>query len=274
MTKTLPTAIRITSRNNILVKHIRSLHDRDTRDRTHLYYIEGVRSLIQAVRHNAHIQTLVTCPDLLTNPLARHLALKLARSGVPTIEVTPEVLHSIALVDDPQGIGAVVRQRWQPLERVKLDGKLCWIAHDTVRSPGNLGSIIRTSDAAGAAGMILLSDSTDPYDPAAVRASMGALFTQRFVRTTPADLALWKTPRQWLLVGTSPSATTDFRAADYKSAPVILLMGSERRGLSPDLQSICDLMVSIPMHGDSDSLNISVATGIILYEILHQRRSP
>jgi TrmH family RNA methyltransferase len=272
MTAKTTSTNRITSRNHIFIKRIRALHTREEREHTSLYYVEGMRFVAQAARHNAHIETLVVCPTLLLNPFARKLASTIARSGVPTLEVTSEVLHSIALVDDPQGIGAVIRQRWQPLERVKLGGKLCWIAHDTVQSPGNLGSIIRTSDAVGGAGIILLGDSTDPYDPATVRASMGAMFTQRFVRTTSTDLARWKEPRKWLLVGTSPGATTDYRATDYTSAPVILLMGGERKGLSPELQSICDVMVRIPMVGESDSLNIAVATGVMLYEVFNQRR--
>ena len=205
MTPRLNTPTKIASRNNFFVKRIRSLHHREERERTGLYYVEGVRFITQAARHNARFEMVVVCPSLLTNPFAQKLADRLMRSGVPTIEVTPEVLYSVALVDDPQGIGAVLRQRWQPLERVKLDGKLCWVAHDTVQSPGNLGSIIRTSDAVGGAGIILLGNSTDPYDPATVRASMGSMFTQRFVRTTPADLARWKEPRKWRLVGTSPS---------------------------------------------------------------------
>jgi TrmH family RNA methyltransferase len=263
---------KITSRNNILIKRIRALHDRTERDRTGLYYLEGVRFVARAARHHAHIETLVICTPLLTNTFARNLATTLARAGVPTLEATPEVLYSLALVDDPQGIGAVVRQRWQPLERVKLGGKLCWIAHETVQSPGNLGSIIRTSDAVGGAGIIVLGDTTDPYDPATVRAGMGATFSQRFVRTTPDGLARWKEQHKWLLVGTSPTATTDYREVDYTSAPVILLMGSERKGLTPQLQSICDVMARIPMVGESDSLNISVATGVMLYEVFNQRR--
>jgi len=265
-------ASRITSRNNLLIKRIRVLHDRKERERTGLYYLEGIRLVMQAVLHNARIETLVTCPTLLTNPFARRMAAGMARSGVPTLEVTPEVLHSLALVDDPQGIGAVVRQRWQPLERVKLGGRLCWVAHDMVQSPGNLGSIIRTSDAVGGAGIILLGDSTDPYDPATVRAGMGAMFTQRFVRTTPDELVRWKEPRKWLLVGTSPAASVDYREFDYTTAPIILLMGSERKGLSPQLQSMCDAVVRIPMVGESDSLNISIATGVMLYEVFNHRR--
>jgi TrmH family RNA methyltransferase len=237
-----------------------------------MYYVEGTRFLAQAVRHNAPIQALVICPPLLAHPLAHKLALQQARAGVPILEISPEVMHSIAQVDDPQGIGAVVRQKWLPLERVKLSGKLCWIACDTVHSPGNLGTILRTSEAVGGAGLILLGDAADPYDPASVRATMGAIFSQRFVRATLPQLARWKAQRRWLLVGTSPSAPTDYQGVAY-DRPAVLLIGGERKGLSGELQALCDLVVRIPMAGHTDSLNVAVATGVMLYELFNQARN-
>lgn len=207
----------------------------------------------------------------MVHPSAQKLTRDQQHSGTPVIEVTPEVLHSIKLADDPQGIGAVVRQKWLPLDRVKLSGKLCWIACEDIQSPGNLGTILRTSDAVGGAGLILLGDATDPYDPATVRASMGAMFSQRLVRTTVNSLAQWKRQRQWLLVGTSPSGSIDYQSVAYTS-PTIVLLGSERKGLSQELQSMCDLMVRIPMVGRSDSLNVAIATGIMLYELFNQKR--
>jgi TrmH family RNA methyltransferase len=262
----------ISSRNNPQIKRIRKLQLRDERERTGLFYIEGLRFVAEAVRHHAKIETLVFCPHLLTHPFARKLAQEQGRAGTPMLEVTPEVMHSIALVDDPQGLGAVVRQKWLPLERVKLGGKLCWLALESVQSPGNLGSILRTSEAAGGAGVILLGDSIDPYDPATVRATMGAMFAQRFVRTSIDEFARWKGQRQWTLVGTSPHAEMDYHSVIYPS-PAVLLMGSERKGLSDELQALCDVMVRIPIVGRSDSLNIAVAAGVVLYELFNQRRS-
>jgi RNA methyltransferase, TrmH family len=261
----------IQSRNHPKIKRIRSLHLRGERERTGLYYIEGMRFIAQAVLHHAPIEALVVCRPLLESPFAKRLVLKQEQVGIPILDVTPEVMHGIAQVDDPQGIGAVVRQKWLPLERVKMSGKLCWIACDTVQSAGNLGTILRTSDAVGGAGVIFLGDATDPYDPATVRASMGAMFSQRFVRTTIDEFARWKAERRWLLVGTSPSAGRDYSSVSYDS-PVVLLMGSERKGLSEELQSICDLLVHIPMVGHTDSLNVGVATGVMLYELFNQRR--
>jgi TrmH family RNA methyltransferase len=181
-------------------------------------------------------------------------------------------MHSITLADEPQGIGAVVRQKWLPLERVKLGGKLCWLALDNIQSPGNLGSILRTSEAAGGAGVILLGDSIEAYDPAVVRATMGAMFAQRFVRTTISEFAGWKEQHRWTLVGTSPHSEADYHSVIYPT-PTVLLMGSERKGLSEELQALCDVMVRIPIVGRSDSLNIAVAAGVMLYELFNQRRS-
>ena len=197
---------------------------------------------------------------------------RLQRAGTPTLLVTPEVLYSLALVDDPQGIGALVRQRWDRLESVTPGGNLCWIVHDVVQAPGNLGTILRTSEAVGGAGLILLDGTTDPYDPATVRSTMGALFSQRFVRPTLPAFVRWKKASSWSLVGTSPSATQDYHAFTY-GRPTLLLMGGERKGLSGELQALCDVVVRIPMVGRSDSLNLAVATGVMLYELFNQRRT-
>ena len=140
-----------------------------------------------------------------------------------------------------------------------------------MQSPGNLGTILRCCDAVGCAGVILLGKATDPYDPACVRASMGALFTQRFVRCTPEEFMAWKQKHGCLLVGTSPHAGDDYQKATYP-APVVLFMGSERKGLPPEFQTLCDRMVRIPMIGSSDSLNLAMATSVLLYEVFNQRR--
>ena len=269
---TTTTAPIIDSRNDVRIRRIRRLHTRAERERTGLYYIEGIRFLAQALERRVPIKTVVACPPLLIHPFAQRLVRRLGKAGVPILEVTPPVLHSLALVDDPQGIAAVVAQHWLPPERVQPRNELCWIALDSVQSPGNLGTILRTADAVGAGGLFLLGDSVDPYDPATVRATMGALFSQRFVRTTAPALDQWKAQHGGLLVGTSPSAATDYQAVAYR-APTILLMGGERKGLPAALQARCDVTVRIPMIGHSDSLNLGVATSVLLYEVFNQRRS-
>jgi TrmH family RNA methyltransferase len=147
------------------------------------------------------------------------------------------------------------------------------VALDAAQDPGNIGTILRTSDAVGGAGLLLLGQSADPYDPGALRASMGAIFSQRLVKTDFTQLLQWARQQHIPLVGTSDSASTDYRAAHYHQ-PTVLLMGSERAGLSQEQQAQCDLVVKIPMVGRSDSLNLAVATGVLLYELFRHTSPP
>lgn len=262
----------IASRNNPYLRKLRLLHQREGRDKTGLFLIDGIRPVAEAIKMDVKLETLLLAPRLLIHPSAQRLARRLQRSGTPILSVTPEVYHSLSQAVEPQGIGAVVRQKWERLDQVKPSRGLCWVAVESVQSPGNLGTIIRTSEAVGCAGLILIGDSADPYDPATVRASMGALFNQRFVRTSQAAFAEWKKRRQCTLVGTSPAAERDYHTVVYPR-PTILLMGSEKQGLSEAMQALCDLRVKIPMVGRSDSLNVAVATSILLYELFNQRRT-
>jgi TrmH family RNA methyltransferase len=262
----------IASRNHPQIKHIRNLQHRSERDASGLFVIEGLRFVAQAVEHKAAIQSIVYAPTLLTNTYAKRLVSLQRHQGTRCLAVTPEVLHSLALNDDPQGILAVVGQRWSSLESIKPTEGLCWLALETIQSPGNMGTIIRTCDAVGAPGLLLIGDSVDAYHPACVRASMGALFALQFVRASVKEFRHWKQQQGCVLVGTSPSAPAQYDALSYPS-PLVLLMGGERKGLSLEQQQMCDLMVQIPMVGRSDSLNLGVATGVMLYEVLRQRRA-
>lgn len=247
------------------------LHLREERERTGLFYIEGMRFVTQALHHHAKIEHLVMCRELLTHSYARRLVREQTSRGIPVLEVSRPVMERLSLVEDSQGVGAVVCQRWLRLTNIKPQEELCWIATETIRSPGNLGTILRTSEAVGGAGVILLGDTTDPYDPVTVRATMGAMFSQRLVRSSNEEMRYWKRRHQYLLVGTSPTATRDYQQANY-NVPVILLIGEERKGLSAELQAMCDLVVRIPMVGESDSLNVAMATSVMLYEVFNQRR--
>jgi TrmH family RNA methyltransferase len=261
----------ISSLSNPQIKQLRQLSSRKERDRSGTFFIEGLRITAEAVQLGAEIVTLVVAPDLLNSDFGQRLVDEQRARGDAVLDVTPEVFKSISAKDGPQGLGAVVRQRYTPLAEVRPGDELGWIVLDAVQDPGNLGTILRTSDAVGAAGVILLGATTDPYDPAAVRASMGALFSQRLVKTSLAPLLAWKQQHGMQLVGTSDAATTDYQALDYQR-PLLLFMGSERQGLSLEYQRSCDHMVSIPMVGRSDSLNLGVATGVMLYEIFSQQR--
>ncbi len=259
----------ISSLGNAQVKQIRLLAQRKERDRTGLFFIEGLRSTAEAVQLGAAITQLVVAPALLTSAFGQALVAEHQSRGGATLEVTPEVFASLSAKDGPQGLGAVVRQRWEPLDNVRLGDELGWVVLDAVQDPGNLGTILRTADAVGCAGVVLLGSATDPYDPAAVRASMGALFAQRLVKADWATFIAWQRRHGYSLVGTSDAASLDYRAARY-APPTLLLMGSERQGLSAAQQAECDALVSIPMRGRSDSLNLAVATGVMLYELLAQ----
>src|SRR5260370_9293801 len=169
----------IDSRTHPSVKRIRLLRLRDERDRTGLFYIEGLRFVSLAVEQRAPIEALVVCRPLLVHAFAQKLVRQQRRTGTPVLEVTPAVLHSISLVEDSQGIGAVVRQQWEPLVRIRPGDELCWIAHQAVRSPGNLGTILLTSDALGGAGVIVLSAPRDPCRPAGSPGQSASLFRPR-----------------------------------------------------------------------------------------------
>jgi RNA methyltransferase, TrmH family len=261
----------ITSAANERVKWLRKLQDRKARQESGLFYIEGLRIVIEAVQQGAAIETLVVAPELLRSDFGQQLVTKQQNAGRAVMEVSGEVFQRLSLKEGPQGLAAVVHQQWQDLADVRVEAGQTWVALDAVADPGNLGTILRTHDAVGGQGVILLDQSTDPYDPSAVRASMGALFTQRLVRASFAEFADWKQRVEVALVGTSGAAEQDYHTYQYPVG-LVLLMGSERQGLQAHHLAVCDALVSIPMYGKSDSLNLAVATAVVLYEILNQRR--
>lgn len=264
----------IDSRNDVRIRRIRRLHSRAERERTGRYYIEGMRFVAQAFARRVPIKTVVVCPSLLTHPFARRLARRLHQAGVPTLEVTPPVLHSLALVDDPQGIAAVVAQRWLLLERVQPRNELCWIALDSVHSPGNLGTILRTAEAAAVSGVWLTPDSVDLYNPKVVRAAMGAHFRlpawpDRAWPAIRADLARLGIAQ---VVALDAGAATAYDALDWRE-PAALVVGSEAHGLSPAARAAATVRAAIPMPGQAESLNAGIATAVVLFEALRQRRA-
>ncbi len=261
----------ISSQSNQNIKFVRSLRQRKEREQSGLFFVEGIRLVGEAAQLGAAIETLVAAPELLSSAFATELLETQRARGVPLLEVNAEVFRSLSLKEGPQGLGAVIHQRWEVLRDVQPGPELGWVALDAAQDPGNVGTILRTGDAVGSAGLILFGNSTDPYDPATLRASMGAIFSQRLVKASFEEFWDWKRQHGYTVVGTSDKANYDYQAAIYKP-PLVLLMGSERQGLAPEQQANCDLVVSIPMVGRSDSLNLAVATGVVLYEIFNQRR--
>ena len=262
----------ITSLNNRRVKEIRKLRYRKERDRTGLFFAEGIRIVAEAIQLNMEIDSIVFSPELLTSNFAQKLIEQITGkpNEIDKIELNAGVFKQVANKENPQGIAAIIHQRWYELEEIKDDERL-WVALDGVQNPGNLGSILRTNDAVGGTGVILLDETTDPYDTASIRGSMGAVFSQKLVRTNLKNFSYWKHWREWHVVGTSGSSAVDYQDVSY-STRMILLMGSERAGLQPAHQEVSDLMIKIPMVGRSDSLNLAVATAVMLYEIFNQHR--
>ncbi len=261
----------ITSTANEQVKTIRKLRERKYRHETNTFYIEGIRIVREAMATPKRIQTLIVAPDLLRSARAEDALVEITALDVPVLEVSPLVFESFGLKENPQGLAAVVKQSWAKLTAVKPEEMGLWVGLDSIADPGNLGTIMRTMDAVGAKGIFLVDDCTDPYDPSAVRGSMGAVFSVEFIKTTAQEMANWKRAKNVPMFGTSDAAKTGYQEVAYPKN-MILMMGSERQGLQQELMRCCDEMVAIPMTGKSDSLNLAVATAVTLYEIYNQQR--
>jgi TrmH family RNA methyltransferase len=261
----------ITSHSNARVKFLRKLHTRKERQKTGLFYLEGIRIVAEAIQQRRRLQEIVIAPELLNSEFALQLVHDQQANGVQVLEVSADVFLSISGKEHPQGIAAVCEQRWESLENIYPKNRDLWVALDSVQDPGNLGTILRTADAVGACGLILLDQSTDPYDPTAIRASMGAIFSQHLVQTDFDVFLSWIKKVGISVIGTSGTTATDYQSIVY-SSPLVLLMGSEREGLQSFHLEVCDEVVRIPMVGNSDSLNLSIATGVVLYEIFNQWR--
>lgn len=261
----------ITSTSNPIIKKIKALRQRKAREETRKFYIEGLRIVIQAIQENKKFDSLIWSPELLTSEIGRKVVLEQLEQKKTILEVSANVFMSLSDKDGPQGIAAIVNQEYKDLDTIKVDKKSVFIALDAVQDPGNLGTILRTADATACSGIVLLENSTDVYDPGTVRASMGAIFTQNVVRTNLNEFKVWKTQNKIPIYGTSGEAVLDYHEIQY-SQPMVLLMGSERQGLRPELMELCDNLVKIPMLGKCDSLNLAIATGVMLYEIINQQR--
>ena len=263
----------ITSTSNPQIKAIRKLADPKGRAAAGTFLAEGLRVVGQALDSDADIQEVIFSDELLISDYGRDILGNLIQKpGILITEVNRTVFESLARKEKPQGIAAVIQQSWPPLTDISGVKHGIWVALEAVQNPGNLGTILRTCDAVGAKGLILLDHSTDPYDPAAVKASMGAIFTIPVFKSDLAGLRLFLQQNPSVFtIGTSDKANQDSFDYDYPN-PVMLLMGSEREGLSGSYQELSQEMLRIPMEGENDSLNLSVATGIMLYQVYNQHR--
>jgi TrmH family RNA methyltransferase len=249
---------------------LRSLQTHKGRSRTNLYIIEGIRHLARAVEQSVPVDSVFIDPSALSNPFGQRLAHRLHKQGVPGIHLSHELYRDLTLANEPQGIGAVLKQRWLLPEQARPERNSLWLAIESIESPGNLGTIIRTAEAAGVSGVFILSPTCDPYDPAAVRATMGSIFSQRLMRCSPQEFSRWTKSNGVAAVASSPTGLLDYKALGYRF-PAVLLVGSEKHGLSEQMLDAADFVVRIPMRGGCDSLNAAVAAGVLLFEIGGQR---
>jgi TrmH family RNA methyltransferase len=262
---------RITSPANAQVKAIRALHQKKYRAAEGRFLAEGLRILAEAVDQGHAIETLVVLPEMRQHRVGGRLIQHTAAHGGTVLEVTEPVLAKIARKDNPQGAVGVFPQRWERLEAVDAARDLCWAVLEGIRDPGNLGTILRTLDAVGGSGAILLDSCCDPYSIEGVRASMGSLFCQRLVHTDFESFQAWRRRQGGLLVGTSLNAARDYQQVSYPR-PTFVLMGNEQSGLPQAYETGCDELALIPMRGRADSLNVSIAASVLLYEVLNQDR--
>lgn len=257
----------VTSLANPIIKDIKALSLKKARDESKTFLAEGLKLVIDALDRGWTIRTLVYAKAGKGKPLVEKVAARTVAAGGLVLEVSEKVMSSITRRENPQMVAAVFEQRWTPLKDILPKGSETWIALDRVRDPGNLGTIIRTADAAGAAGVILVGDCTDPFSMETVRATMGSMFALPLVKTTPADFLKWKKSVDARLVATHLAGAVDYRTIDYKSKPVILMMGNEQSGLPDELAQAADKLARIPQVGMADSLNLAVATGVMLFEV-------
>jgi TrmH family RNA methyltransferase len=261
----------ITSLQNERVKLIRSLEMRKVRRETGLFVAEGASVLVTARDAGWVPKMLVFLAGSAQAGVHRALLDWAESAGAECLEASEAVLAKLAAKDNPQTMLGVFEQRWmnEP-ETATVSGDAVWLTLEAVRDPGNLGTIVRTVDAVGAGGVILVGTCVDPYSRECVRATMGSIFDVAMVRMAPERFRAWAATWRGDIVGTRLAAREDFRKAAYR-APTLLLMGSEGPGLSPELAAICTRLVKIPMAGRLDSLNLAVATALVLYEIRRER---
>ena len=255
---------QITSLTNPLVKGVRALHLRKEREASGQFLAEGLKIVTEAVELGKAPRALLFGPEARDHPVLRQAIAATHAAGGEVVEVTRDILEKISRRDNPQTVVAVFEQAFAPLDALVPESHEVWVALHAVRDPGNLGTIVRTADAAGCGGVILVGDCCDPYSVEAVRATMGSIFAVPIYKASiPAFLA-WREGWPGSVVGTLLTAAVDHRQADYRR-PTLILMGNEQQGLPPDMAGLCDVNVKIPMRGRADSLNLSVATGVMIY---------
>lgn len=263
----------ITSPSNPRIKSIKGLWLKKNREADGLFLAEGMKLVTDALEAGWTVRTLLHAKRLLDDEKLSvritQLATTVRARGGDVLITNDKLLTAITRRDNPQAVVAVLEPRMAAAASIKADTNACWVALDRVRDPGNLGTIIRTADALGVSGLILVGDTTDPFAVEAVRATMGSLFHVPLVHMVEDEFRLlaarWR-ENGGAVTGTHLKGAVDHRTIDYAAQPNIILMGNEQQGLSDELAGACDHLALIAMAGKADSLNLAVATGIMLFE--------
>jgi RNA methyltransferase, TrmH family len=256
----------VTAFSNSTVKLLRSLRDKKARRAEGLFLAEGLRILTEA-RDSGQLPEIVAfSAEGARHPLAAEIIAATEAAGGDAVQTTPDILTKMSGKDNPQMLLGAYRQPASDLGAIDRSSAPLWIVAQALRDPGNIGTILRTGDAVGAGGLILVDDCADPFSVEAVRASMGAVFTQRIASGRWPEFIEWLRGGEGQLVGTSLKASQDYLEAEYQR-PCFLLIGNEQQGLPADYEAACDLLVKIPMAGRADSLNAAMATAVMAFAI-------
>ena len=261
---------QITAFSNPLVKQVRALREKKVRRREGLFIAEGLRIVTEAREAGFLPETLFYWENG-GHPLLDTLIAEVEAAGGDVVETNADILHKLSGKDNPQTVLAVYRAFDTALARIDRGAAPLWIVAQALRDPGNLGTILRTGDAVGAGGLILVDECVDPFSVEAVRASMGALFTQRIAAAPWGEFLAWLRAGPGQLIGTSLRADADYQEPRY-AKPAFILVGNEAQGLPAGYEEECDLLVRMPMLGKADSLNAAVATAVMAYEVINQWR--
>jgi TrmH family RNA methyltransferase len=260
----------ISSLQNPRVKEAIKLRQRRDRDRTKLFIIEGYREILYAVKSKVSIEQLFYCPDFFLGENEDALITEAITLGAKTVPCSPHVFEKLSYRDRPDGLLAVAKQLNYSLDNLPLSQNPFLVVAEAIEKPGNLGTILRSSDAVNVDGLIVCDRCTDIHNPNVVRASVGTLFTRPVIETSTTNTLAWLKKQNIAVLAATPSAAANFTEVDL-SGPVAIVVGTEQYGLSEQMMNEATLQVRIPMMGQADSLNVAMATTLLLYETLRQR---
>jgi TrmH family RNA methyltransferase len=255
----------VTAFSNTTVKRLRSLRDKKARREEGLFLAEGLRIIAEA-RDSGRLPEILAFASGADHPLAQDIIAATEAAGGEVIETSPDILTKMSGKDNAQMLLGAYRQPVTALETIDRSSSDLWLVAQSLRDPGNIGTILRTGDAVGAGGLILIDDSADAFSVEAVRASMGAIFTQTVATARWPEFLSWLRAGDGQLVGTSLKASHDYLHAEYRR-PCFLLIGNEQQGLPAEYEAECDLLVKIPMAGRADSLNAAVAAAVMAFQV-------